>query len=288
MHDEIKAVEISEDHFKTCQKANWQFCSLNTPLLPLDNPTCTSALYTKNKDSIQKRCSLQIRKASSASIPTSIAPNVWIITSPIAVMPLGITRICPGEAPRFVIPQTPIHILHLQPACSTTLQHFHLPPHYESHEITVNISLNTTNFNIMNISAPEFRIWQQLDDHWNRTLLHHLANIPSIPTDKLYKQMVNSNGPINQFMSTDESTAETVSVWTLFSHAGIYVMAIGSLIPAGLGIFCCYFLWCQPAREAHQPLQSGSMWYTIVDDNIEAAPIYRCDSKAGQPIVRPH
>ena len=30
------------------------------------------------------------------------------------------------------------------------------------------------------------------------------------------------------------------------------------------------------------------MPYTIVDDNVEAASIYRCDSKAGQPIVRPH
>ena len=25
-----------------------------------------------------------------------------------------------------------------------------------------------------------------------------------------------------------------------------------------------------------------------MDDNVEAAPIYRCDGKAGQPIVRPH
>ena len=56
--------------------------------------------------------------------------------------------------------------------------------------------------------------------------------------------MITSNGPVNPFLSTDESTGETVSVWTLFSHAGIYVMAIGSLIPAGLGIFCCYFFWC--------------------------------------------
>ena len=83
MHDEPKAVEISEDQFKTCQKANGQFCSLNTPLLPLANPpTCVSALYTKDNVSIQKRCSLQIREVSSVSIPTCIAPNVWIITSP--------------------------------------------------------------------------------------------------------------------------------------------------------------------------------------------------------------
>ena len=47
MHDETKAVEISED------QANGQFCSLNTPLLPLTNsPTCISALYAKDKASI--------------------------------------------------------------------------------------------------------------------------------------------------------------------------------------------------------------------------------------------
>ena len=68
--------------------------------------------------------------------------------------------------------------------------------------------------------------------------LQHLANIPSVPLDELYKQKITSNGPMNPFLSTDESTGETVSVWTLFSHAGMYVMAIGSLIPAGLGIFC--------------------------------------------------
>ena len=68
--DETSTVEISEDQFKTCKKANRQFCILNTPLLPLANPpTCVSALYAKDKDSIQKRSSLQIKKVSSISIP---------------------------------------------------------------------------------------------------------------------------------------------------------------------------------------------------------------------------
>ena len=35
------------------------------------------------------------------------------------------------------------------------------------------------------------------------------------------------------------------------------------------------------------PLQLGSMQYTIMDDNVEAAPIYRCDDRAKQP-TRPH
>ena len=110
--DETSTVEISKDQFKTCQKANRQFCILNTPLLLLDNPpTCVSAPYAKDKDSIQRRCSLQIKKASSISIPTSIAPNVWIITSPPTAVPPRITCLCPEEAPKSVTPQTPIHIL---------------------------------------------------------------------------------------------------------------------------------------------------------------------------------
>ena len=108
MLDEISTVKISEDQFKTCQKANGQFCILNTPLLPLANPpTCVSALYSKDKDSIQKRCSLQMKKASSISIPTSTAPNVWIITSTTTAEPSGIIIICPGEAPRSVTHRHP-------------------------------------------------------------------------------------------------------------------------------------------------------------------------------------
>ena len=37
----------------------------------------------------------------------------------------------------------------------------------------------------------------------------------------------------------------------------------------------------------HRPLQPGNMQYTIVDDNVEVAPIYRCDGKEPQP-TRPH
>ena len=59
MHDKTKAVPISENQFKTYQKAYRQFCSLNTPLLlPTNPPSCVSALYSKDKASIEKRCSL--------------------------------------------------------------------------------------------------------------------------------------------------------------------------------------------------------------------------------------
>ena len=212
--------------------------------LPIHHP-CITAIYTKNKAGIETRCSLQIGNTNSATTPTPIAPNVWILTPAPTVVLTGKMIICPEQAPRFSKTQTLIHILCLPPACSATSQHFHLPPHYETHELTINKTLKTVNLNVINISSPEFRIWQHLEDHWNGTQLHHLVNIPSVPIDQL---MVSSNGPITQFMSTDESIDDTASIWTLFSQTGIYIMAIGSLIPAGLGIFCCYFFMCHPAR----------------------------------------
>ena len=81
----------------------------------------------------------------------------------------------------------------------------------------------------------------------------------------------------------ENSKGDIDSICTLFLHTGVYVMATGSLIPAGLGIFCCHFFRCQPARLACQPLTPGTMQYTFVDDDVEAAPIYICDSKTPQP-----
>ena len=86
---------------------------------------------------------------------------------------------------------------------------------------------------------------------------------------------------------TEVSTGDTNSIWTLISHTEVYEMAIELLMSAGLGIFYCYFFWCQPARLVHQTLQPSTMQYTIVDDDVEAAPIFRCNSKASQP-TRPH
>ena len=127
--DETSTIEISENQFQTCKKVNGQFCILNTPLLPLANPpTCLSSLCTKDKNSIWKRCSLQVKKANRFSVPTPIAPNIWIITSSPAAAPARVMLICPGEAHRVIMPQTPIHILRRKPACSATSQHFHLSP----------------------------------------------------------------------------------------------------------------------------------------------------------------
>ena len=130
-----------------------------------------------------------------------------------------------------------MHILHPPPACSATSPYFYLPPHYEPTTIAINISFEVAELNMLNTSALDFCIWQHLENHWNETQLQHLASIPSVPVNQLYKHMISGTNPITPFTSPEESTGDTVSIWTPFSHTGVYVMAIGSLIPAELGIF---------------------------------------------------
>ena len=55
--------------------------------------------------------------------------------------------------------------------------------------------------------------------------------------NKIYQHMINGTQHITHFNTTEESTGDTDPIWTLFSHMRIYVTAIGSLIPAGLGFF---------------------------------------------------
>ena len=96
IYDETKVVEISKQHFSTCQQANGQFCSTNTPLQPLINPQSgVTAIYAKNKSAIEKGGSLQIRKTNSATIPIPIAPNVWTLSSAHTAVMTELTIICP-------------------------------------------------------------------------------------------------------------------------------------------------------------------------------------------------
>ena len=241
--DETMALEILPQQFRICKEANGQFCTIPTPFQPLANPlSCITALYVKNTASISTRCSLQIRNSSDVSMPSQIASNVWIlITAPSAAAP--VTLICLVETTQFIEVKRPNHILCIPTACSATSPNFHLTPCYEGPPLEVNIPLDMANLNMINISSINFHIWQHLEQHWNESQLQHLASIPSIPVGQLYSYMAKGNQHITPF-SPEESTGDTDSIWTLFLHTGVYVTAIGSLIPAGLGIFFCYFFWC--------------------------------------------
>ena len=128
--DETMAVEISPQQFRICQEANGQFCTIPTLFQLLANPpSCITALYAKNTASISARCSLQIRKTSDVSMPSQLAPNVWILTTVPSAATTTITLLCLGETTQFIEVRKPIHILCLPTACSATSPYFHLPPH---------------------------------------------------------------------------------------------------------------------------------------------------------------
>ena len=270
--DVTMGVELSTTQFQICRQANRLFCCISTPFQLLANPpTCIATLYTKNKTGIASKCSLQLCKTITTNLPTQITPDVWILTT-LATAPINtVTLICP-ENPMETIPiQQPIHILKLCMACSATSSHFYLHPRYETPILDVNISLNMANLQMINISAQHFHIRQHLGNNRSDMQLQHLATIPSIPVHKVYQHLLNSTMPIIPFNT--EPSEDTDSLWSVFTHPGIYVSALGSIIPVGIGLFCCYFFWCQPARLACQPLQPGNTQYTIVDDNVEVAPI---------------
>ena len=112
-------------------------------------PTCIAALYTKSKAGIASKCSLQLCKMTTTTLPTQITPDVWILTTP-AIAPLNtVTLICPEKPMEMIQIQQPIHILKLPMACSATSSHFYLPPRYETPILDVNVSLNMANLQMI-------------------------------------------------------------------------------------------------------------------------------------------
>ena len=78
-------------------------------------------------------------------LPIPLASNVWaIISSPFKQQP-PVTVICPTKPTMSIHISPPIHVLRVEPACSTTSQHFHLPPKYEDTHVTMNLSIYNAN-----------------------------------------------------------------------------------------------------------------------------------------------
>ena len=256
--DATMGLELSTTQFQTCQQANGQFCHISTPFQPLANPpTCITALYAKSKSSITSKCSLQLCKTTATALSNQITPDVWILTTSAMAPVTTITLICPEKPMETIAIQQPLHVLKLPMSCSATSAHLYLPPRYETPVLNVNISLDMANLQAVNITTLHFNVWQHMGSNHSETELQHLATIPSIPVHKVYQHLLNSSLQLKLFNMKPSEDMNTL--WNLFTHPGIYVSALGSLIPVEIGLFCCYFFWCQPARLACRPLPSGNI-----------------------------
>ena len=190
-YNRTKAIDIPEEQFKLCKEANGQFCPLMTPLQPLTNPpSCVAALYTKNSREIDCLCELITKTQPELYLPIPLASNVWAIISSPFKQQLSVTIICPTRPATSIHISPPIHVLRLEPACSATLQHFHLPPKYEDTHITMNLSIYNANLDIINISSALFRITQHILSVQQREALERLAALPSVPIKRITMELM--------------------------------------------------------------------------------------------------
>ena len=173
---------------KLCKEANGQFCPLTTPLQPLTNPrSCVAALYTKNS---REMCELTTKTQPELYSPIPLTSNVWAIISSPFKQQLPVTVICPTRPATLIHISPPIHMLRLEPACSATSQHFHLPPKYEDTHVTMNLSIYNANLDIINISSALFRITQHILSVQQQEMLERLAALPPVPIKRITMELM--------------------------------------------------------------------------------------------------
>ena len=197
---------------------------------------------------------------------------------------LAIANICPDKVTSSSPLHQPFNILRLPPACNATSRYFHLPLHYEGHKITIHVSLHKANLNAINVSAPDFHIWQHFSSNWTTTHLQRLTDIPAIPVTWLYKHMVDQGEPILLFEVNRDTEEEPFLTWKLLVHPGTYIGTIGMTFFVCIGVFCLKRFWCRPTTQMCCPYSSVTLWHVILDDNVEVAPIYRSRGTVEKPI----
>ena len=173
------------------RKQTDSFAPLSMPLQPMTNPpSCVAALYTKNSREIDHLYELTTKAQPELYLLIPLAPNVWaIISSPFRQQP-PVTVICPTRPATSIYISPPIHILKLEPACSTTSQHFHLPSKYEDTPVMMNLSIYNANLDIIDISSALFRITQHISSVQQQETLEKLAALPPVPIKRITMELM--------------------------------------------------------------------------------------------------
>ena len=268
-YDRTKAMDIPGEQFKLCKEANGQFCPLLTPLQPLTNPpSCIAALYTKNSREIDHLCELTTKAQPEIYLPIPLAPNVWAIISSPFKQQLPVTVICPTKPAALIHISPPIHVLKLEPACSTTSQHFHLPPKYEDTHITMNFSIYNANLDVINISSASFRITQHILSVQQNKTLEKLAALPPVPIKRITMELMG------------EVLQETLSSDKPFWLCPSFVMGCIGFVASIMSTVACIAkkriaAWKPPALTGFLSLCRKDKTNTKMDDEDMDGPIYR-------------
>ena len=268
-YDRTKAMDIPEEQFKLCKEANGQFGPLTTPLQPLTNPpSCVATLYTKNSTEINHLCELTTKTQPELYLPIPLTSNVWaIISSPFKQQP-PVTVICPTRPATSIHISPPIQVLRLEPACTATSQHFHLPPKYEDTHVTMNLSIYNANLDIINISSALFRITQHIPSVQQQEMLERLAALPPVPIKRITMELM---GEVLQ-----ETLLNDKPYWL---HPSFLMGCIGFVVSIMSTVACIakkkVAAWKPPALSGFLSLCRKDKNNTKMDDEDMDRPIYR-------------
>ena len=268
-YDRTKAMDIPEEQFKLCKEANGQFCPLTTPLQPLTNlPSCVAALYTKNSREIDRLCELTTKAQPELYLPIPLSPNVWAIISSLFKQQPPVTVICPTRPATSIHISPPIYVLKLEPTCSVTSQHFHLPPKYEDTHVTMNLSIYNANLDIIDISSALFRITQHIPSVQEQETLEKLTALPPVPIKRITMELMG------------EVLQETLSSDKPFWLCPSFLMGCIGFVASIMSAVACIAkkkvaAWKPPALTGFLSLCRKDKNNTKMDDEDMDGPIYR-------------
>ena len=187
-----------------------------------------------------------------------------IISSPFKQQP-PVTVICPTKPTMSVYISPPIHVLRLEPACSATSQHFHLPLKYEDTHVMMNLPIFNANLDIINISSALFRITQHIPSVQQQEMLEMLA---ALPIKSITKELMG------------EVLQETLSSDSPFWLHPSFLMGCIRLIVSIMSTVACIVkkrvaAWKPPALTGFLSLCRKDKNNTKMDDEDMDGPIYR-------------
>ena len=161
---------------------------------------------------------------------------------------------------------------------------FLLPQHYKDHAVMMHISLDRVNLNAINISTLDFHIWQHFNSNRPTNHMQKLTHMPKVPITQLYRHMISQSEPVVPFELNSIRDEESFLTWKLLTHPGTYVRTIHMILAICIGIYSFKRFWFRPATQRHRPFSPVSLQHAIVDDDVEAAPIYRSKGTVRKPL----
>ena len=177
------------------------------------------------------------------------------------------TVICPTKPAMSIHISPPIHVLRLEPACSATSQHFHLPPKYEDNYVMMNLSIYNANLDIINISSALFRITQHIPSVQQREMLERLAALPPVPIKRITMELMG------------EVLQETLSSDKPFWLHPSFLMGCIRFVVSIMSTVACIMkkrvaAWKPPALTGFLSLCRKDKNNTKMDDEDMDGPIY--------------